>query len=233
MAINRGPNIIRDGLVLCIDAADKNSYPGSGTTVYDVSGNSYTGTLINSVTFDTEKGGCFYFNSDASTGPYINTNYLHDNYGTLSVWFKGETQDADGGSVLRPLIMQGTFGAAPEAFGISMMRAGLGDSGKIRYDSGLSVNNYLSPSYYNDNKWHNAVLVRDAVNSYAYINGNLLSSFSSYATINKTTNIQLGGSSTNTARRYLGKIATWQVYTKVLSSAEVLQNYNVMKGRFN
>ena len=227
-----GPKIITDGLVLCLDAADKNSYPGSGSTIYDISGNSYTGSFVNSPTFDSEKGGCLYFDSGVGAGAYINTNYLHDNYGTLSVWFKGETQDADTGSILRPLIMQGTFGTPPEAFGISMIRDGDANSGKIRYDSGLAGNGYLSPSYYNDNKWHNAVLVRDVVNSYAYINGNLLSSFSSYATINKTTNIQLGGSSTITARRYLGKIATWLVYTKVLSSTEVLQNYNALKSRF-
>lgn len=233
MAINRGPNIIRDGLVLCIDAADKNSYPGSGTTVYDVSGNSYTGAFVYSVSFDTEKGGCFYFDSDASTGPYINTNYLHDNYGTFSVWFKGQTQDADAASIVRPLIFQGTFYSTgtTEAMGIAMKR----DDSRIFYYSGSDTSTYyfVSSAAYNDNNWHNAVLVRDTVNSYAYMDGVLLSTFTSTAAIDKTTNLQLGGSSTSTARRYLGKIATWQVYTKVLSSAEVLQNYNVMKGRFN
>jgi len=45
MALNYGPNIVTNGLVLALDAADKNSYPGSGTTWYDISGNNKHFTL--------------------------------------------------------------------------------------------------------------------------------------------------------------------------------------------
>jgi hypothetical protein len=44
MAITRGPKIVRNGLVLALDAADKNSYPGTGTTWNDLSGNNNNGT---------------------------------------------------------------------------------------------------------------------------------------------------------------------------------------------
>jgi hypothetical protein len=44
MGQNYGPVIIKSNLVLNMDAADINSYPGSGTTWYDVSGNGYTAT---------------------------------------------------------------------------------------------------------------------------------------------------------------------------------------------
>jgi hypothetical protein len=37
--------IVTDGLVLVLDAADKNSYPGSGTTWRDMSGNNRTHTV--------------------------------------------------------------------------------------------------------------------------------------------------------------------------------------------
>ena len=39
MAIQGGPDIVEDGLVLHLDAADRNSYPGSGSTWYDLCGN--------------------------------------------------------------------------------------------------------------------------------------------------------------------------------------------------
>jgi len=52
MAISHSPRIVRDGLVLALDAADRNSYPGSGTTWNDLSGNGNTGTLNNGPTFD-------------------------------------------------------------------------------------------------------------------------------------------------------------------------------------
>ena len=45
MAQQYGPKVVTDGLVLCLDAADKNSYPGSGTTWSDLSGNNYDATL--------------------------------------------------------------------------------------------------------------------------------------------------------------------------------------------
>ena len=46
MAGSTGPNIVTDGLVLSLDAANKKSYPGTGTAWNDLSGNSNTGTLI-------------------------------------------------------------------------------------------------------------------------------------------------------------------------------------------
>jgi hypothetical protein len=39
MGIAYNPRTITDGLVLCLDAANSKSYPGSGTTWTDLSGN--------------------------------------------------------------------------------------------------------------------------------------------------------------------------------------------------
>lgn len=57
MATNGGPNIIQNGLVFALDAANKKSYPGSGTTWKDLSGNGNDGTLTNGPTFDSGNGG--------------------------------------------------------------------------------------------------------------------------------------------------------------------------------
>lgn len=56
MAQNYGPNIIKSGLILNLDAGDINSYPGSGTTWYDVSGNNYNFTLNGSYSYTTNNG---------------------------------------------------------------------------------------------------------------------------------------------------------------------------------
>ena len=45
MALNYGPTIVTDGLVLALDAADRNSYPGTGNTWFDISGNGNNGTI--------------------------------------------------------------------------------------------------------------------------------------------------------------------------------------------
>jgi len=55
MAFSRGPSIVTDGLVLALDAANHKSYPGSGTTWYDLSGNGNNGTLTNGPVFSNNK----------------------------------------------------------------------------------------------------------------------------------------------------------------------------------
>lgn len=68
MSANLGPNGIENGLVLALDAADRNSYPGTGTTWYDLSGNGNNVTLYNSPTWNSN--GYFSLNG---TNNYIKT----------------------------------------------------------------------------------------------------------------------------------------------------------------
>lgn len=51
------PDIVRSGLVLNLDAAEPASYPGTGTTWYDLSGNGNNGTLVNGPTYNSANGG--------------------------------------------------------------------------------------------------------------------------------------------------------------------------------
>ena len=57
MGLSHSPRIVTDGLVFCVDAGDKMSYPGAGTTWTDLSKNRNNGTLINGPTFDSANGG--------------------------------------------------------------------------------------------------------------------------------------------------------------------------------
>ena len=57
MGLAHSPSIVTDGLVLCLDAANTKSYPGSGTTWTDISGKGYDGTLTNGPTFSSNYGG--------------------------------------------------------------------------------------------------------------------------------------------------------------------------------
>ena len=50
MPVTAGPNIVTDGLVLYIDAANKESYPGSGTSCFDLQNTSRTYSLVNGIT---------------------------------------------------------------------------------------------------------------------------------------------------------------------------------------
>ena len=67
MAIRGGPDIIEDGLVLHLDAADRNSYAGSGSTIYDLVDSTTNGTLTNSPTFSSANGGSISFDATNET----------------------------------------------------------------------------------------------------------------------------------------------------------------------
>lgn len=53
MSAYGGPNIPTSGLVMLWDVADGNSYPGTGTTIYDLSGNNNNGSFVNAITYDS------------------------------------------------------------------------------------------------------------------------------------------------------------------------------------
>jgi len=72
-----GPNIVDSGLVLELDAGNTKSYPGTGTTWFDKSGNAYNGTLTNGPTFNTGSLGSLVFDG---VDDYVN------NIGTTSTF---------------------------------------------------------------------------------------------------------------------------------------------------
>jgi hypothetical protein len=79
MATSYSPSIATSNLILCWDPANPQSYPGSGTTIYDISGNGNHGTLYNGVGFSTANGGVLTFdgtNDYVYGGPNLSsTNY--------------------------------------------------------------------------------------------------------------------------------------------------------------
>ena len=84
MAFFRGPNIVTDGLVLCLDAANTKSYPESGTTWKDLSGGNYDFTLDESGITHNSNG---YF-ALADGGATLSSNITDNNNCTMVFWIK-------------------------------------------------------------------------------------------------------------------------------------------------
>ena len=88
MGCSSGPDVVEDGLVLCLDAASKRSYSGSGTTWVDIVGGN-DGTLTNGPTFSSENGGSILLDGtseyvDFGTSNILNTTTAH----TIQFWIK-------------------------------------------------------------------------------------------------------------------------------------------------
>jgi hypothetical protein len=78
MGIAYNPAIIRSNLVLCLDAANPKSYPGSGTTWTDLSGFGNNGTLINGVGYSSDNLGSFtkmYINAQETVSSTLDSAF--------------------------------------------------------------------------------------------------------------------------------------------------------------
>jgi len=227
----RGPNIVKDGLVLYLDPGSPNSYyDKSGTIIKDISGNGNNGTLINGPTFNSNNGGNITFDG---TNQYINvssiTNYLRNvskfSYSTV-IKIKGSGMFFSYGS-------SNNFANDITFF----------------YDTGnicLQVNNGgdgTASLPYSTNVWLNISVVFDGTqvgNSNrlkCYINGaeQVLSfGYTVPSTTSSTAFLYswIGAYCTNNSGYLLFDTAITQLYNKALTAQEVLQNYNATKSRF-
>ena len=84
MALAHSPKIVTNGLVLCLDAANPKSYPGTGTTCFDLSGNNNNGTLVNGTTYSDTNNGRFIFDG---SNDYITVslNLQNTNYSVMAI----------------------------------------------------------------------------------------------------------------------------------------------------
>ena len=142
MASFAGPNLTTDNLLLCLDAGDSNSYPGSGTTWNDVSGLDIHGT-INSATYTSDADGK-YFAFDG-TDDYISFAMGGGDPDPLKLatwstecWFKqasggSTTSTGSGGQNYYPLVTKGMGEADGSAVDMNY-GMGIQSDGKIGAD---------------------------------------------------------------------------------------------------
>ena len=86
MAVYSGPEIVNNGLVLHLDAANSRSYPGSGTVWYDLSGRGNNGTLVNGVSYNSGNNGGMVFDG---TNDHVYYSNFNPSIFSCEVWFNG------------------------------------------------------------------------------------------------------------------------------------------------
>lgn len=222
--------IVTDGLVLNLNAADPNSYPGSGTTWTDISGNGNTGTLTNGPTFNSANGGSIVFDGVDDYSNILNSTSLQvADVFTISVWFNATSLPSRHG-----LFTTRTANTA----GCWQIEAGVATGGTNKVAvTGVgtwiweSNNNVIST-----NSWYNACFVKPGnatVGGNMYVNGSLISPITTTAyTIQNNSDAKAIGVGTGYGSPFPGRIASTYLYNRALSASEVLQNYNATKARF-
>ena len=253
----RGPNIVRDGLVLYLDAGSGTSYSlyTGGVTWRDISGNNNNGTLTNGPTLNSSNGGNIVFDG---VNDYVNldayaSNIIFNSPASINIW-------------LRPLYNKTSVGAIFQiGDGVAVSGGSTGRSFVIFYGSttaGLASETFVLANYINgddvatttlygvengteyQNTWVNICAVI-GINTWTfYINGvdTTLTkgsfwdgtTFGYGNNINTKAVVSLGCTRQNitVGVPMLANIATTQIYNRALSSTEVLQNYNATRARF-
>lgn len=226
MATNYSPKIVTDGLVLCLDAGDRKSYSGSGTTWTDRSGNNYNGSISNAVFNSSDKGRIDF--DGAGDSVQFNYGLMDSEYITISIWVKPEQ---GGASSLQGLVTNGYTGTGRRDFNIADNKWQWIQN---EYSSGrLDVSNQIDYSI-----WQNVVATSETSGSDTimkiYKNSVVIGTKTiTGQTFNSGFYGDLGRIGYLNGSRYLlGSIALVHIYDITLTADEILQNYNATKGRF-
>jgi len=217
------PRIVTGGLVLALDAADKNSYPGTGTSWRDLSGTGYVGTLTNGPTFSNSKCGSITFDG---TDDYVTgtTTGLVNTVISMDVWF-----NLNSSKIYSALIGSNV----PEKYEI-LTKNGTHVEVSLQGTNYMQYNNILSL-----NTWTNITVTAVSGTQWKmYKNGTYLGNPTSYTGTwqvsgTSITNFDVGRIRNDVATfAFSGNVSSVKIYNRELSATEVLQNYNATKTRF-
>lgn len=227
-----GPKGISSRSILAaLDAADKNSYAGSGSLWKDVSSNGNDSTLVNTPTFNSGEagGGTLTFNG---TNQYVSTLTGSGlSTFTISVWFRTTSTSSAGIYWQHPQIIgKSNAGAASGDFGIYVA------GGNIGYWTGISSSDtsWTGVSV-NDGRWKSVSIVSNGSSTSLYLNGTLQagSSLSVARSLNSEAFWIAGKGGSESPGSYLScTIGQFLFYSTQLTAQELLDDYNITRKRF-
>lgn len=233
MGVGYNPKIVTDGLVLYVDAANRKSYPGSGNTVVDLSRTQSNATIYNGITYS----------NGAFVGPNVSADHRIDvphsstqeftNQFSVSVWA------SSAGLYQYAAIIGKTFNSS------------WSDGWGMYYDEAGSVASYNGIFFY-VNQWdgtNNGIFIGhdigsnsfpttcytgtyDGSNVKLYVNGRLQSQAAYTESVENTTQ-DLKLMSMSGSYWFPGNLYAAQLYNRALSTQEVEQNFNALRGRFD
>lgn len=212
-------SVVTNGLTMWLDANNPESYSGSGTTWYDLSGTGSDITLIGSPTYVSGAPSYFSFNGSGQYGTGSTPNVLPNNQYTKSMWLRLGAYNYNNNIVSSYAGGHFTFGGGHNVY----------------YSGHQDWNDYLAfPTIatFNLGQWYYIAVTFEAYTSMkTYVNG----VFDNSSTYNL--NPHPGNGSTDIASyqhgNFLnGSIGEFFCYNRPLTDAEVLQNYKASKGKY-
>ena len=249
-------DIVTSGMVLFLDANNTNSYPGSGTIWYDLTGNGNTGTLTNGPTFSQDFAGILRFDTtDDALGQsqLFNPSIRNGNISgetpnidfelTFEIVFRfGEVLDSSLGSINIFRTNATSFGAGPPQ---CLYRLSITDVNSLNSAAGYYTTNGTASSVffttnYNINQWYHVMmsirktssttgewlLIRNGV----VLSNQVINDISWWSNFSST--LSTNGNRISASSTFAHDRSIMRLYNRGLSESECLQNFNSIRDRF-
>jgi hypothetical protein len=227
MATNYSPKIVTDGLVLCLDAADKNSYPGSGTALTDVA-TSNSGVTLSNADIGTLTTGVFDFAGNAGDGTsrYIDTPTTIGYTTEVScfIWFKRTTNTGVANNY-HILVGDAALEMSVNTGGSYLRNGVVVNSVRYVANDGSAIGT---------NTWHYCGITYTNYIKKSYVDGVLQGTqiCGSSGNLNHEVENRRFGRYGGSDYALVGQLGPIQIYNRVLSTKEISQNFNAQRSRF-
>ena len=236
MGLSHSPSVVTDGLVLCLDAGNPKSYPGSGTAWNDLSGNGYNFD-INASAYSTS-GGIPHMNFEGSFGMAKRvvggslSNVPNFANGTLIVFSTILNSTANWRTLVR--------GSSSDHQVI--VQTGTNNLGMYDNNANTFIDSLFDiPTLPNPYTQFNFLCWRLSQSS-PYYQFQFNQNATSYTITNANATFNNGfcsnggwhqsSTAVNTGSQYWGKVAYFSYYNRQLTQSEIAQNFNTLRGRF-
>lgn len=232
MAQHHMPKLVTRGLILYLDAANRASYPGGGTSWIDLSGRGNVGTLTNSPTFSSSNLGAISFAGNTGHVTVPDSNDWSGSEFTMDVWFNRSatwpsawfadallSHDEGGGNFSKWIYSYDSAKSKP------IFHINYAPSTNVVIEPAGTVSITLS-------RWYNFSITKLGTTFTFYSNGVSLGSATNSSLIPNATAPLRIGTGEGSSPFFNGLISTVRMHNNALSPAEVLQNFNATRGRF-
>ena len=238
MGLIHSPHIVTDGLVLCLDAANSRSYPGTGTTWTDLKGNN-NGTLTNGPTFDVGNRGSISLDGSNDmiriADNDVNALPVTDFPLTVAIWIKTTDSEA--------YIFNFTSQPSDWYEEYDLYITSNTTISRIDGNTGNFNTVIEDPSTINDGEWHYVVSASSSSSNHkTYIDGQLISTLTTdVGSMDEGTGVGLNSFTLGVKRHQpdgtyqyhsQAHYGMCKVYNRSLTADEVRQNYLATKGRY-
>jgi hypothetical protein len=248
MGVAGGPDLIQDGLVLSLDASDRNSYVSGSTTCISLI-NTYSGSLVNGTGFASSNGGVFSF--DGVDDQIVVTPFTRTADFTINSWVRFSTTSSNL-SIRQYIYTQQQNPPSSGSWYTYQQRQGLTLSGNYlnaQYFNPALINQpyvYNAPavpyeqdsigitaSIVSPNTWYMVTATGNSTGARLYING-VQTAYNPTASLGTVVNQAfIGRRGDAQGNDYLGgNIGSVSEYNRALSALEIQQNYNAQKSKF-